>query len=250
MNYKIYCTYHDENLVNEYDLKETDNFKLFYTKNSELNGYSLNYVQLYLNEWVTQYYIWKNNIKSDYVGFCHYRRIIEVNEDVLNELNKNGIYSKEKNIVPQPLYFHFGNTGLAYTINVLLLSFIYNKYKNFINIFYNYINDDKVYFSYRELYICKWEYFCEMTSFINDFILFIFDNKYNNLYDIPINEYDIKTTELNNTNWELFEFYHRNDNVDIRKLPFFGYPRNIAYAIEHIIGIYLNLFIKNNISNL
>ena len=64
MDYMIWCTYHDKKLIDEYQLKETSNFKLFYTKDN-LDGYSLNYVQKYLCEWVTQYYVWKNNLKEN-----------------------------------------------------------------------------------------------------------------------------------------------------------------------------------------
>ena len=32
IDYKIWCTYHDKNLIDKYDLKETENFKLYYTK--------------------------------------------------------------------------------------------------------------------------------------------------------------------------------------------------------------------------
>ena len=88
IDYKIWCTYHDKNLIDKYDLKETENFKLYYTKGELKNEISLNYIQEFLNEWVTQYYVWKNNIKSDIVGFCHYRRNIlpYINEDILNHI--------------------------------------------------------------------------------------------------------------------------------------------------------------------
>ena len=44
IDYKIWCTYHEERLKEEYNLKETNNFKLFYTK-ANLKGYSINFAQ-------------------------------------------------------------------------------------------------------------------------------------------------------------------------------------------------------------
>lgn len=244
-NYTIWCTYHKPEFINEYNLKETDNFKLFYTL-ANYKGISLNYAQLYFNEWVTQYYVWKNQIKSDYVGFCHYRRKFDVDENIENILKSNDIYMYEYELVPQPLYYHFENLGLGYSINILLDAFIKLNYYNKFDNYKKYLMDKNAHCGWKELYICKWDIFNEMMIFINNFIKFIMKTN-NELYEIDINEYNNVSNELNNINYNMFKNYHILINdFDYFDGPFFGYPRCLAYLIEHIIGIYLNCLYKYN----
>lgn len=76
----IYCCYHNKKQIEEYNLKETDNFKLFYGGDDPLNEF--------FNEFSMFYYIWKNDKDSDYIGLCHYRRQIyesDFDEDKVND---------------------------------------------------------------------------------------------------------------------------------------------------------------------
>ena len=73
-NYTLWCTYHNNNIPKEYNLYETDNFKLFNDDDYSLTEDNINYLHDYLGDIVTYYYVWKNNKKSYIIGFCHYRR--------------------------------------------------------------------------------------------------------------------------------------------------------------------------------
>lgn len=76
-DYKIWITYHRDNLVQEYGLREDEHNKLF-AVHKPVEGENINHLNPIYSELVTIYYVWKNQIKSDYVGFNHYRRRFEV----------------------------------------------------------------------------------------------------------------------------------------------------------------------------
>lgn len=241
IDYKIYCTYHDKKLIDEYQLKETNNFKLFYTKDN-LDGYSLNHLQLYLNEYVTMYYIWKNNIKSDIVGFCHYRRVFDnIN---FERINNDETQAYEIFLTPAHNVFHdFNYVGLGYFFDSIL-DYInknyYDYYFNFLEIIFN-PNERFKRKLVRESFICKWEIFNQLMKFINNYLEYLFNES---LEKITLNEIDKISNDFNSLQWNhrlLFIQYYKIDNID----GFFGYPRNIAFLIEYLIEIFFLLFYEN-----
>ena len=76
-NYTIWVTYHKDELVKEYGLKEDEHHRLF-AVHKPVEGENINALNPIYSELVTLYYVWKNQIKSDYVGFNHYRRMFTV----------------------------------------------------------------------------------------------------------------------------------------------------------------------------
>lgn len=83
----LYCSYHNEQLIHDYNLDYIAPYiKLFNTSNLTLKEDNINYLNPHLNEIVTIYYVWKNNLYSKYVGFCHYRRFyFNLTENVLDK---------------------------------------------------------------------------------------------------------------------------------------------------------------------
>ena len=71
----------------DYNLTETNKIKLFNTNDLNMKGdYQINYLNKYLGELVMMYYIWKNNLKSDYILISQYRKdISHINFDMLSE---------------------------------------------------------------------------------------------------------------------------------------------------------------------
>lgn len=76
-SYRIWVTYHKDELVGQYGLKEDDRHVLFAT-HREPEKKNINWLNPVYSEMVTMWYVWKNNLKSDYVGFEHYRRHLDV----------------------------------------------------------------------------------------------------------------------------------------------------------------------------
>lgn len=70
----IWLTYHDDAQIEQYDLKEDDTIRLFKGNCMEVEGENINHLNKFYSEMTTMYWVWKNNKRSKYVGFCHYRR--------------------------------------------------------------------------------------------------------------------------------------------------------------------------------
>ena len=70
----IWLTYHDDSQIEQYGLREDDVFRLFKGNAVNVEGDNINHLNAFYSEIVTFYYVWKNNVRSEKVGFCHYRR--------------------------------------------------------------------------------------------------------------------------------------------------------------------------------
>lgn len=68
--YTLWVTYHKDSLIKEYNLKEDEHHRLFAAHHDARN--------LFMSEFVTLHYVWNHRVRSTYVGFCHYRRMLQV----------------------------------------------------------------------------------------------------------------------------------------------------------------------------
>ena len=85
-NYKIWRSYWRIEDKENYDLTHTDHVIPFYTKEKLNNQYDINYLSDYLGELTMMYYIWKNNLKSEYICISQYRRIFyDINFDKVTD---------------------------------------------------------------------------------------------------------------------------------------------------------------------
>jgi len=90
MKITIWCSYHNNEQIQDYKLNELNQniYKLYDT-----TSFSDPNFNKYFSEFTTMYNVWKNNIKSDVIGFCHYRRFFDLSTVNFNEIyNKNEIY--------------------------------------------------------------------------------------------------------------------------------------------------------------
>ena len=72
---QIWLTYHDDSMVNKYNLKENEIISIFKGNDINVKGKNINYLNKFYSELTTMYYVWKNTIRSKQIGFCHYRRV-------------------------------------------------------------------------------------------------------------------------------------------------------------------------------
>ena len=70
----IWITYHDDSQIADYKLAEDDVFRLFKGNDLQVKGDNINHLNPFYSEIVTMYWVWTNNVRSERVGFCHYRR--------------------------------------------------------------------------------------------------------------------------------------------------------------------------------
>lgn len=76
-DYRIWVSYHKDGQVETYGLKDDATHRLFATHRGT-DGKDINAMNPVYSEMVTMWYVWKNNAKSTYVGFNHYRRRFNV----------------------------------------------------------------------------------------------------------------------------------------------------------------------------
>lgn len=70
----IWQTYHKEELIDEFSLREDEYFRLFNSNDLTVEGEHINHLNRFYSEMVTMYWVWRNEKRSRLVGFCHYRR--------------------------------------------------------------------------------------------------------------------------------------------------------------------------------
>ena len=76
-DYRIWVTYHKDELVEKYGLRN-DGQRMLFAAHKDIEGQNINSLNHVYSEMVTMYWVWKNNKKSAYVGFEHYRRHFDV----------------------------------------------------------------------------------------------------------------------------------------------------------------------------
>lgn len=226
---KIWCTYHNENIPKEYDLHNTKHIQLFNDDDFTLKEENINYLHDYLGEITTYYYVWKNQIKSDYVGFCQYRRHYQyINyEDLKNNgivsywncvFNDNTLYDLNKGVINDFIFFDF-------------INYMYYKYNIDVNdnIFINV--SQKV--AYHSMNIYRWDIFNEVCDFIFGFLDYLTLNTWKNEKSLI----------------HLTQYYHLKD-IDYKKENIFNtdwyWQRAWSVTIEILLGIFVNL--KYNIN--
>lgn len=258
-NLKIYTVYHINKLYDKYNLSETDTIKPINIKNIITDNY--NFLIKYneqLSEFATMFYIWKNNIKSDYIGFQHYRRVFSLKPIVINrigyhKLNKDIINYNIDNLDDHNIFIFssYPYKDIEYVFKnikdalyeedyIILENYILNKYNVLYDKFKNLnsIGNDSIFLRF-ECFICKWEYFDQYMKFIvglfNEFGLNLLDN--NEQICLSIDNILNKNTfilkpYINN------RFYCKN-----------GKNRKIAYFIEFICALYFYLMPYKLIQN-
>ena len=245
-NYVIWCTYHDKQQLIDYDLHESEHFKLFNTNDLNMQGDNINYLNEYLAEFVCLYYVWKNNIKSDYVGFCHYRRFF--NKIDFEKLQNNLILVYERNY-GNNRYNTFLKLGGNHKDLDLFLRILHNKY----NFNIEHFNNKSHFLIYKDMFVCKWEIFCEICETIfNDFLNNLIPNwkVKDNCFNFMLNHYN---EFMENGGWKgdtnkaqfpwvnsdfpwMIIYLDENNN---QKLGI----RYLSVMLEYIFGLYIpNIF--------
>lgn len=235
IDYKIWCTYHKPEIPQEYNLYDSEHFKLFYNDDFTLKEDNINYLHDYLCELGTYYYVWKNNLKSDIVGFCQYRRHIYFDNNIIN---KFGLFTPYYNYVASSFYKYINHID-DYNSNdvdiVKSLNFdyfnkhlaLYFKDKYNINIFDYFKTNKYIFISWHNTYFFKWNVFCDVCDFVFGFLDSIFIN---DKWKIKSNIDFLTRINLNNIT---------NENI-------YGdlWTRALSVFFEWAIGLYLGIKYK------
>ena len=162
------------NTDKEYALKDyySDEYNItIYDNDKMYNGICINNLNRYYGELCTMYYVWKNNLKSDIVGFDQYRRQWhDINFDKINN-DKIQVYSywNESNSL-------INNNDLGYFLYhfIMYIKFYYPQYNDKLNYLLFKYPEIK---NHINIFICKWEIFDKICNIVFGFLDYIMPNK-------------------------------------------------------------------------
>lgn len=251
-NLTIWTSYHNENQIDKFKLKENENRYLFNTTNLGYSGKNINQLNRILCEGVCILYPYFNNLKSDIVGFDHYRREFDYKNINIEEINKGKIqvFSKRIPIHPQntnkytDIYNHFSfwvETECGF----------FDDFIEFLNIKYpQYLvpsTKTKIFYGFNN-FVCSWNTYIKFCKFIWGYLNYI-ANKYKfNIYNENdwvefIRKHFILYNRNNNVPskfcWEMFFGKDNWVNIDYENdLDSFKYYRIFAFNLEYLLSFF------------
>lgn len=234
-NCQVYVTYYDNSQIKKYNLKEYDNMHLF-DVNKQSKLFNINNVNCHYSELVLAYYIWKNNIKSDYVCIWGHRRsIVPINFD---ELDKEKIQAYDAFYTPFTPFEYMIRDGInEYIIWSFIKYMIEIKHIDhdlIIDKMFNHPWEDKVWV--YSIFNCNWKVLNNVCGFIFDFVNYMIPNgKYNDYNIISAFIKDMQTS------FNVVEDKYKNDFLftDFGRVK--SGDRVIGNIFELILPIYLDL---------
>ena len=216
---KTYITYFDDNQIKAYNLKADENTILFKGNDTSYPGESINNLNVFYCELCTMYYVWKNNLKSDYVCFKQYRRPFHY--ESIGRMPKIGeviTFDKTKTdglVINQYAYCHGRKRAIElYHILCTLFGVDSEEVSYFKDKQYMYTNNSMV---------LNWSDFCKMCEFVFGVI-----DKIDGFYGL---HYTYDKYEKN------AQIYTEDGRLD--------YQRHwMAYIGERLVSCYIDLHLK------
>ena len=247
MTYTNWKCLHDPQIIKDYNIKETpeNHIKLFDASHQyELEN--INHIHPYLAELTMIYYIYKNQLKSDFISITHYRReYIGIN---FEKLKNDAVQVLWEGVSKESFYERMINVNMNSNIILGVKSFLRNNKKMSNLQIEELLNKKNVKMMYPLSFTCNWKIFNEIC----DFIFYILD------YILP-NERWKNIDELNNYNNDMFLLfdnfycnYLKNEKRDLIITTLYTYrnqPRFVIMMIEIILSAYIPLMYETFLSN-
>lgn len=226
MKTTLWCTYHKSEIPIEYNLYDSKYLKLF-NDDLTLEEDNINFLHDYLGELTTYYYVWKNNIKSDIVGFCHYSKFMKfIDYKRLEHFGFDayaGCYFNSEEVAENTFF-----KDPTYISNSYIL---YLKQRYNINIFKYLKEHPMIYKSWHNIYFFTWDTFCNLCDYMFGFFEFM----------LPNNGWKDKN------NIDLLTQIHIPFNKEEIYSGKGWFERTIVINFEWVIGMYLGMMCTNQI---
>ena len=217
MKTNIWVSYHNNDLYNIYKLDELDkNIYIPY----DVTSFSEPELHKYFSEFTTMYYVYKNNIKSDIIGFCHYRRYFD-----LSTINFEDIYNNNEIYVINEKYIFGLNLDhknkrwpmCPHTYS----NIIYNTYLNFLeenNVPlknpYKYYENNFFFVPQCGLYLLRYDTFLYLSNIIFNYFNEIICTNFMNNYDVIYSQKNPNKRICAYVFEQLFGFLMYNNNYN------------------------------------
>ena len=183
-NCQIYMTYSSDEQIIKYNLKENCNLHLFNIYN-DLNLPNINKLNCHYSQLIIAYYIWKNQIKSDYVCIWDHRRsIVPIDFDELDKGKIQAYGDFYTNCTPYEYMIKDGiNEYIIWQFIKYMIEVKHIDHDIIIDKMFNKPWENKVWV--YSIFNCNWELFNNLCKFMFDFIDYIIPNgKHNNYEDV------------------------------------------------------------------
>ena len=212
----IWQTYHDDQQIKDYDLKECETVRLVKGNSIPIKGEHINHLNRFYSEITTLYWVYKNNIKSQYVGFCHYRRSFYR----VAEFEKNECQVLRIDTLPCTIFQQY-KSAHNYNDFYDILEILDDKYGTG-NQYTEYLLRSRI-FVPNCCFIMHYSDFTKLCDFLFP-VLFAFDEK-NHLYMNP------------KSYWDKAKQDFRYDDINYQ-------CRTISFLAERLISCYILLKMK------
>lgn len=166
-NCTIWVSYHKDEQVHDFCLdsyvKGDDNPHKLFATHHNIDGQNINIMNPVYSEMVTMWYVWKNNIKSEYVGFEHYRRRLDI-EGIDLEDGQCLVY-REVSMSPDTLYSQYAKYHNKADMDIVID--ILEEVYGVKNVYIKHIKENSVFLP-NCTFLMKWEDFTLMCNFMFD----------------------------------------------------------------------------------
>lgn len=221
-----------DNTIEEYLLKDyySDNYNIvIYDNNKIYKGICINQLHMFYGELCTMYYVWKNNLKSDIVGFDQYgKQWQDIN---YNEINNGKIQTYIHFNEDLSIINHFNTLGHFIYNFISYIKFNYPEYNEHINdILFNYEYSVK---DHINIFICKWEIFDKICQIVFGYL----DNI------MPHNGW--QNENIINEYIDFNICYHKKLGFDESTIIGLKSSRYISFLFEQLNGTLYNIISKS-----
>ena len=208
----IWRCYHDENQIQRYHMYEDENVFLFNSKNDGYLGRNLNYMNAFFCEGVCLLYPYLNNLKSNLIGFQHYRRIFNYKDNVLKiddmRSGKYQYFFNHMDMFSTLEYRIYSHCELWRMIDCGMyddiMEYLQKRYPQLLN--QPPRDNGMVNFN---MFVCTWDKYVELAKFLYGYIKFL-----NDKYELGFDEWKwAQHVE------KKFIFYNRDNNIPPSEMP-------------------------------
>lgn len=239
-NFRLHISYVNNDTINKFNLKENDTVSLFEANNINYNKDNINYLNNHYAELCLYYYIWKNQLKTDYISIGHHRRYInKINFERLDN-NEVQVYPLYARILDETPYMFLLKDGVNEYITFMLYRYLIEKENLDVNTVKEVLFNKNYNLYYFNIIACKWDIFNDICNFIFGFLEYIMPYKdYTN--ETYINNF-INDLQLSFSN---LDYFYNQDKLLTNNGRVKSGDRIIGCIYELLLPIFIELKYKS-----
>lgn len=174
-DWKAYCTCCGGPQQVEYNYKDTDHIK-FIDIFKDLPLQNINHLNHHYSQIICMYYVWKNQLKSDYICIWDHRRYFTpINFDELDKDKIQVYFSVETELTP---FEYMIKEGMNEYIIYQFIKFMIERYKidhdRIIDLIFNKSWNNRLWLITG--FNCNWKVFNDLCNFTFDFVDYVIPN--------------------------------------------------------------------------